>query len=133
MLRGVSDASAPTTDIDGARAAHQALLRTVRTLRDADIGRSSRLPDWTMGHVLTHLARNADGHCNMFAGAAQGEVFAQYPGGMAQRIDEIEMGARRSAAEIGRRPRSHHRHARSTVGFRDRRDVGDGAMSLVRR
>ena len=100
MLRGVSDASAPTTDIDGARAAHQALLRTVRTLRDADIGRSSLLPDWTMGHVLTHIARNADGHCNMFAGAAKGEVFAQYPGGMAQRIDEIEMGARRSAAEI---------------------------------
>jgi maleylpyruvate isomerase len=100
MLRGVSDASAPTTDIDGARAAHQALLRTVRTLRDADIGRPSLLPDWTMGHVLTHIARNADGHCNMFDGAAQGEVFAQYPGGTTQRIDGIEQGSRRRAAEI---------------------------------
>ena len=53
-----------------------------------------------MGHVLTHIARNADGHCNMFDGAAKGEVFAQYPGGMAQRVDEIEMGAHRRAAEI---------------------------------
>jgi len=100
MLRFVSDALAPTDDMIGARAAHQALLRTARTLRDADIGRPSLLPDWTMGHVLTHIARNADGHCNMFDGAAKGEVFAQYPGGMAQRVDEIEMGARRRAVEI---------------------------------
>jgi maleylpyruvate isomerase len=100
MLRGVSDAVAPTTDIDGARAAHQALLRTARRLRDEDIVRPSLLPDWTMGHVLTHIARNADGHCNMFDGAQIGEVFAQYPGGTAQRIDGIEMGARRRAAEI---------------------------------
>ena len=100
MLRGVSDDHAPVTDIRGARAAHQVLLRTVKKLRDADIARPSLLPDWTMGHVLTHIARNADGHCNMFDGAAVGEVFAQYPGGTTQRIDEIEHGARRGAAEI---------------------------------
>lgn len=100
MLRGVSDASAPTADIDGARAAHQALLRTARTLRDADIARPSLLAGWTKGHVLTHIARNADGHCNMFDGAAVGEVWAQYPGGTEQRIDGIEVGARRRAAEV---------------------------------
>ena len=100
MLRGVSDASAPTADIDGARAAHQALLRTARTLRDADIARPSLLAGWTKGHVLTHIARNADGHCNMFDGAAVGEVWAQYPGGTEQRIDGIEAGSRRSAADI---------------------------------
>jgi len=100
MLRDVSDATAPTADISGARAAHQVLLRTARKLRNPDITRPSLLPDWTVGHVLTHIARNADGHCNMFDGAAQGRVFAQYPGGRAQRVDEIEMGARRRAAEI---------------------------------
>jgi maleylpyruvate isomerase len=36
----------------------------------------------------------------MFEGAAKGEVFAQYPGGREQRIDEIEQGARRSTSEI---------------------------------
>ena len=91
---------APTNDIVGARAAHQSLLRTAHTLVDSDIRRPSLLPDWTVGHVLTHLARNSDGHCNMFEGATRSEVFAQYPGGMAQRIDEIEQGARRSASEI---------------------------------
>jgi maleylpyruvate isomerase len=98
----VSDDLAPATDIRGARAAHQALLRTARKFRDADIARPSLLPDWTVGHVLTHIARNADGHCNMFDGAAVGEVFAQYPGGTTQRVDEIEQGARRRAAEIVR-------------------------------
>ena len=100
MLRGVSDDLAPEYDIRGARAAHRALLRTVKSMKDADIARPSLLPDWTRGHVLTHIARNADGHCNMFDGAALGEVFAQYPGGTAQRIDEIEEGAHRGAAEI---------------------------------
>ena len=96
----MSGLAAPVGDIAGVRAAHQVLLQTATALRDTDIGRPSRLPDWTMGHVLTHLARNADGHCNMFDGAARGEVYAQYPGGMRQRVDEIEQGARRSAAEI---------------------------------
>jgi maleylpyruvate isomerase len=75
-------------------------LRTAKTLRDNGMARPSLLPDWTIGHVLTHIARNADGHCNMFDGAAKGEVFAQYPGGTAQRVDEIEQGARRRANEI---------------------------------
>src|SRR5438105_7928242 len=96
----VDETGAPTTDIAGARAAHQSLVRTARSLRIADLRRRSLLADWTMGHVLTHIARNADGHCNMFAGAARGEVFAQYPGGMAQRVDEIEQGAQRPASEI---------------------------------
>ena len=100
MLRGVSDDHAPESDIRGARAAHRALLRTVKSLRDEDMARPSLLPDWTLGHVLTHIARNADGHCNMFDGAAIGEVFAQYPGGTAQSVDEIEQGAHRGAAEI---------------------------------
>jgi len=96
----VTDSAAPIGDLAGVRASHQVLLRTARTLRDSDIRRPSRLPDWTRGHVLTHLARNADGHCNMFDGAARGEVFAQYPGGMSQRVDEIADGAQRPAATI---------------------------------
>lgn len=90
----------PTADIAGAKAAHDKLRATLPTIRDADIARPSRLPGWTIGHVLTHLARNADGHCNMFAGAAVGEIFAQYPGGVQQRADEIEAGARRRARAI---------------------------------
>ena len=99
-MSGGSDHAAPAADLRGARAAHDTLRTTLSKLRDADIGRPSHLPDWSMGHVLTHLARNADGHCNMFEGAARGEIYAQYPGGMQQRVDEIEHGAHRRAKEI---------------------------------
>jgi maleylpyruvate isomerase len=94
------DHAAPTADLRGARAAHDTLRESISKLRDADIRRPSRLPDWSMGHVLTHLARNADGHCNMFEGAARGTVYAQYPGGVKQRVDEIQRGARRRAKDI---------------------------------
>jgi maleylpyruvate isomerase len=99
-VSGGTDGAAPTADLSGARAAHRSLRRTLATIRDDDIGRASHLPGWTIGHVLTHIARNADGHCNMFAGAALGEIHPQYPGGTAQRTDEIERGAHRGAAAI---------------------------------
>jgi maleylpyruvate isomerase len=36
----------------------------------------------------------------MFEGAARGQVSAQYPGGLSQRVGDIEDGARRRASEI---------------------------------
>jgi maleylpyruvate isomerase len=58
------------------------------------------LPGWTVGHVATHIARNAEGHIRMLAAAARGEVAAMYPGGREQRTSDIEAGSRRSAAEL---------------------------------
>ena len=55
----------------------------------------SALPDWTLGHVLTHLARNADGFANMLEGAAAGEVREMYIGGFPARNADIEAGAGR--------------------------------------
>jgi maleylpyruvate isomerase len=60
----------------------------------------SRLPGWTVGHLLTHLARNADAHTRVFEGAAQGEVWAMYPGGEAERGAAIEEGAGRPAGKL---------------------------------
>ena len=37
------------------------LLATAGALTGAQVAGPSRLPGWTRGHVLTHLARNADG------------------------------------------------------------------------
>lgn len=87
-------------DVDGARAAHARLLETVAALTDADIGRTSLLPGWTVGHVLAHVARNADSHVRMLEAGARGEVAEQYVGGAAGRADEIERDAGRSAAEM---------------------------------
>jgi maleylpyruvate isomerase len=92
--------SNPLTSVDLCRAAHQRLLTTVRDLTDAQARSASRLPDWTVGHVVTHLARNADGHARRLEGALRGEDVPRYPGGHAQRDRDIEEGADRPAAEL---------------------------------
>jgi maleylpyruvate isomerase len=87
-------------DIDGARAAHRRLLDTVAGLTDGDLARASLLPGWTVGHVLAHVARNADSHVRMLEAGARGEVADQYVGGAEGRAQEIERDAHRSAAEV---------------------------------
>lgn len=94
--------SAPDLDtvLTGCRAAHRRLLEALTRVDDASVGAATGLPGWTVGHLLTHLARNADSFTGMFAAATRGEVGTQYPGGMAQRNDDIAHGAARSAAEL---------------------------------
>ena len=89
-------------DIDGCRAAHARLRATLEGLGAGDASRPSRLPGWTVGHVLTHLARNADSHVRMLAGARDGAVVDQYAGGWEGRVAAIEAGAGRSEAELVR-------------------------------
>jgi maleylpyruvate isomerase len=68
--------------------------------QDEDMRAPSLLPGWTRGHVLTHLARNADGIVRTFAGALRGERVPRYPHGEAGRDADIEAGAGRSAAQL---------------------------------
>jgi maleylpyruvate isomerase len=88
----------PDADITGCAAAHARLLEAVSGLDDDAVRRPSLLPDWSIAHVLAHLARNADSHVNMLEGALRGEVRWQY--GLDQREREIEEGAARSAAVL---------------------------------
>jgi maleylpyruvate isomerase len=90
----------PETAIELARAAHRRLIATAERIDDRGARRPTRLPGWTVGHVLTHLARNADGHTRRLEGALQGREVARYPGGDAQRDGEIETGAGRPADEL---------------------------------
>jgi maleylpyruvate isomerase len=97
------DARRLDSDVAGAAAAHQGLLAM---LDDQLVGDSldgsapSRLPGWTIGHVLTHLARNADSIVRVLVAAERGEVIARYEGGQARRDAEIEAGASRPATEL---------------------------------
>ncbi len=59
------------------------------------IGQPSRLPGWTIGHVLTHVARNAESHVRILEGALAGEHLHQYEGGWDGRLAGIEAGATR--------------------------------------
>jgi maleylpyruvate isomerase len=72
----------------------------VRGLTDADARSASLLPGWSRGHVLTHLARNADGQRRMVEGVLRHVVLDQYPGGDEQRAADIEAGAHRPVVEL---------------------------------
>jgi maleylpyruvate isomerase len=87
-------------DLKGAVAAHAQLASALSALTDEQAAQPSLLPGWSVGHVLTHIARNADGFTLMVEAANRGEIGTQYPGGVAQRNADIEAGAGRNAAEL---------------------------------
>jgi maleylpyruvate isomerase len=76
------------------------LLATAERCDEDAIRAPSLLPDWTVGHVLTHLARNADSHVRRLEAAVQGQVIPQYEGGRDARDAAIEVGAVRSKPAI---------------------------------
>lgn len=75
------------------------LLTTVRALDDPAVREPSLLPGWSRGHLLTHLARNADALVNLCTWARTERETPMYPS--AERRDaDIEAGAGRTAAEL---------------------------------
>jgi maleylpyruvate isomerase len=74
-----------------------ALLRTARALDDVQA--PSLCQGWTRGHVLTHLARNADGLSALVRSAVDGTGETMYTSPQA-RDDDIEAGADRSGPEL---------------------------------
>ncbi len=95
--------SGPPRDwVEGCVAAQAALDAALVDLSDAVAHGPSLLPGWSVGHVLTHIARNADSVVWRLEGAARGEVRDQYPGGLEQRAADIEAGAARAAALLVR-------------------------------
>ncbi|MFD3679710.1 maleylpyruvate isomerase family mycothiol-dependent enzyme [Streptomyces sp. NPDC058613] len=55
-------------DLRSVREATDRLLTAVAKLDNAALAGESHLPGWTRGHVLAHLARNADALVNVFEG-----------------------------------------------------------------
>ncbi len=74
------------------------LLRTAARFDDADLAAPSLLPGWTRGHVLAHLARNADAFVNLLTSARTGERIPQYASAEARDAD-IAAGASRPPEE----------------------------------
>jgi maleylpyruvate isomerase len=75
------------------------MLATAAGISDQQAREPSSLPGWSRGHVLTHLARNADGLANLLIWARTGVVTPQYSS-MRVRDEEIEDGAGRPAREL---------------------------------
>ncbi|MGH4010996.1 MAG: maleylpyruvate isomerase family mycothiol-dependent enzyme [Pseudonocardiaceae bacterium] len=64
----------------------------------SDLRGPARLPGWTRGHVVTHVARNAEGLVRLLAWARTGIETPMYPSIQARAAD-IEAGAGRPHAE----------------------------------
>lgn len=91
-------------DTEGATRAHRALLSRLDPADDAglcddDIGKPSRLAGWTVGHVLAHITLNAESFIRIFESSDRANPVRQYPGGTAQRNDQIERNAALGARE----------------------------------
>ncbi len=73
------------------------LLRTARKLED--VSAPSLCAGWTRGHVLTHIARNADGLARAAKGAVDGSGATMYDS-VESRDEDIEAGAFRPLADL---------------------------------
>ncbi|MFW6689739.1 maleylpyruvate isomerase family mycothiol-dependent enzyme [Streptomyces sp. MAR4 CNX-425] len=88
------------------RAATDSLLDRAARLDDDAVRAPSALPGWTRGHVLTHLARNADALVNVLTGrpmytsaeARDGDIDAGAPRPLAEQLHDVRTTAARLAA-----------------------------------
>jgi maleylpyruvate isomerase len=79
--------------------ATQRLLGDTISVSDEDWRGPSRLPDWSRGHVATHIARHADGIVRLTEWARTGERQDMYASAE-QRAAEIEAGSGRTGLEL---------------------------------
>jgi len=87
------------TALERARSADSSLLDDLRST-ELDPSSPSQLDGWTIGHLLTHIARNADSVVRRLKGCAEHVAVTQYEGGPEGRAAEIEAGATRSYVEL---------------------------------
>jgi len=81
------------------RTATADLVGAIGVLSDVDVRAPSLLPGWTRGHVLTHLARNAEGGTRLLGWARTGVPSYEYES-LTARAAAIEQGADRPAAAL---------------------------------
>lgn len=90
---------APAATLSLLRVQTDRLLDTIGSLDDAAMREPSSLPDWTRGHLLTHVARNAEALVNLCTWARTGEETPMYES-REKRAADIEAGSGRSADEL---------------------------------
>ncbi|MPY78282.1 MAG: maleylpyruvate isomerase family mycothiol-dependent enzyme [Actinophytocola sp.] len=102
---------------------------TVAALSPEAIAESSALPGWTRGHVITHVARNADALVNLLTRARTGTPTPMYATpdqrnadieagagrALAEQFDDLRESGRRFAATAGRSPAGAARPGRRPV------------------
>jgi maleylpyruvate isomerase len=89
----------PATWHDEIEAATVRLVASAERLTPEELAGPSLCDGWTRGHVLTHVARNADSLVNLLTWARTGVETPQYPDDET-RDAEIEAGAGRPLADL---------------------------------
>ncbi|WP_165807174.1 maleylpyruvate isomerase family mycothiol-dependent enzyme [Nocardioides currus] len=74
----MTDITAHVTQLGLLAEADNRLVRTVDALDDATYRQASLLPDWTVGHVIAHLALNGEGLAGALHGVATGVPTPMY-------------------------------------------------------
>ena len=67
-----------STQLEAVDASTHSLLQGIAELSDQQVKEASLLPGWTRGHVLTHIARNADAMINLATWACTGVETPMY-------------------------------------------------------
>ncbi|MGW2345497.1 maleylpyruvate isomerase family mycothiol-dependent enzyme [Streptomyces sp. NPDC001661] len=90
-------------DLASVREATDRLLAAVGTLDNAAVAGPSRLPGWSRGHVLAHLARNADALVNVLEGrpmyasaeVRDADIDRDAPRGLREQLGDVQESAER--------------------------------------
>src|SRR5262245_60740584 len=98
----------PVRDLATLQTATDRLLTAAAGLDDAAVAGPSRLPGWSRGHVLAHLARNADALVNAFASrpmyasgeAREAEIERDAPRPLVVQLDDVRESATRFQAAL---------------------------------
>ena len=88
----MTDPAGPPTLLDLLADANQHLVRTVDALDDSRLSAPSLLPDWTVGHVIAHLALNGEGLAGALNGVAGRVATAMYASQEARDADIAALG-----------------------------------------
>ncbi|MFF9642446.1 maleylpyruvate isomerase family mycothiol-dependent enzyme [Kitasatospora aureofaciens] len=114
-----SAAALATERLNLVEASTRRMLETISGLKPEAVAEPSALPGWTRGHVLAHLARNADSLVNLLTGARTGTDIPQYASEQA-RDQGIEDGADRPLdAQLADLRESHERFATAAALMTD--------------
>ena len=97
---GMSPEDATSTMVARVVDAQRRFETAIAELDDAAVRRATELPGWTVGHLLTHVARNADSHVRRAEAAVLGQTVEQYAGGQRGRDQAIEAGSLRDARTL---------------------------------
>ncbi|CAM5398864.1 maleylpyruvate isomerase [Streptomyces avidinii] len=113
-------------DLRSVREATDRLLTAAAKLDNAALAEESHLPGWTRGHILAHLARNADALVNVFEGrpmyesgdARDADIARDFGRPLLEQLDDVRNSAARWQA-VAERPQDWTRVVELRNGVTD--------------